>query len=112
MFNDRASSLLVVRGYWIFCSDANFGGGAGRSAQANTRSSRRELDNRISSGRRISNAYPYTDSPTGASHFARFSKGRGGRPRQRMLVQRQYDGVLRNHDQIRDLRDRYRATQT
>jgi len=27
----------------------------------------------------------------------------------RVIVQRQYDGVLRNHDQIRDLRDRYRA---
>lgn len=30
----------------------------------------------------------------------------------RVVVQRQYDGVLRNHDQIRDLRDRYRAKQT
>ena len=27
----------------------------------------------------------------------------------RMVVQRQYDGVVRNHDQIRDLRDRYRT---
>ena len=27
----------------------------------------------------------------------------------RMVVQRQYDGVVRNHDQIRTLRDRYRA---
>ncbi len=30
----------------------------------------------------------------------------------RAVVQRQYDGVVRNHDQIRDLRDRYRAEQT
>ena len=30
----------------------------------------------------------------------------------RVAVQRQYDGVVRNHDQIRDLRDRYRATQS
>jgi len=29
----------------------------------------------------------------------------------RLVVQRQYDGVLRNHGQIRDLRDRYRARQ-
>ena len=28
----------------------------------------------------------------------------------RLLVQRQYDGVLRNHDQIRDLRNQYRAS--
>ncbi|MEO8536392.1 MAG: PA2169 family four-helix-bundle protein [Betaproteobacteria bacterium] len=27
----------------------------------------------------------------------------------RTVVQKQYDGVVRNHDQIRDLRDRYRA---
>ena len=27
----------------------------------------------------------------------------------RMAVQRQYDGVVRNHDQIRDLRDRFRS---
>jgi uncharacterized protein (TIGR02284 family) len=27
----------------------------------------------------------------------------------RVVVQRQYDGVVRNHDQIRDLRDRYRS---
>jgi uncharacterized protein (TIGR02284 family) len=30
----------------------------------------------------------------------------------RVVVQRQYDGVMRNHDQIRDLRDRYRPKQT
>jgi len=27
----------------------------------------------------------------------------------RLLVQKQYDGVIRNHDQIRDLRNRYQA---
>ena len=27
----------------------------------------------------------------------------------RAVVQRQYDGVVRNHDQIRELRDRYKA---
>lgn len=29
----------------------------------------------------------------------------------RGIVQHQYDGVVRNHDQVRDLRDRYRSTQ-
>ena len=29
-----------------------------------------------------------------------------------LVVQRQYNGVMRNHDQIRDLRDRYRAKQS
>lgn len=28
----------------------------------------------------------------------------------RAVIQKQYDGVLRNHDQIRDLRNRYRQT--
>lgn len=27
----------------------------------------------------------------------------------RAVVQRQYDGVMKNHDQVRELRDRYRA---
>lgn len=30
-------------------------------------------------------------------------------PDVRMLIERQYQGVLRNHDLIRDMRDRYRA---
>lgn len=64
VFNDRASSLRVDRGYWIFCSDANMRGecrtfGPGEYAQLSP-----ELDNRISSGRRISNDYPYTDNPS------------------------------------------------
>jgi uncharacterized protein (TIGR02284 family) len=29
----------------------------------------------------------------------------------RGIVQYQYDGAVRNHDQVRDLRDRYRSTQ-
>jgi uncharacterized protein (TIGR02284 family) len=29
----------------------------------------------------------------------------------RAVVQKQYDGVIRNHDQVRNLRDRFRATQ-
>jgi hypothetical protein len=62
-FNDRASSLVVERGYWIFCSEPNFGGecrtfGPGKYSQLP-----RELDNRISSGRRISNNYPYAGNP-------------------------------------------------
>ena len=28
----------------------------------------------------------------------------------RAVVQKQYDGVLRNHDEVRNLRDRYKAT--
>ena len=28
----------------------------------------------------------------------------------RTVVQKQYDGVLRNHDEVRNLRDRFKAT--
>ena len=62
-FNDFALSLRVERGYWIFCSELNFHGecrtfGPGEYAQLP-----RELDNRISSGRRIANEYPYAGNP-------------------------------------------------
>jgi hypothetical protein len=62
-FNDRASSLRVERGYWIFCSEPQFRGecrtfGPGDYAQLPP-----GLDNRISSGRRISNNYPYAQRP-------------------------------------------------
>ena len=61
-FNDRASSLRVESGYWIFCSDSEFRGecrtfGPGEYAQLG------DLNNKISSGRRISNDYPYGDRP-------------------------------------------------
>jgi hypothetical protein len=61
-FNDRASSLRVDRGYWIFCSDANFRGecrtfGPGDYALLSG------LNNGIASGRRISNEYPYDEKP-------------------------------------------------
>jgi hypothetical protein len=60
-FNERASSLVVDRGYWIFCSEPGFGGecrtfGPGRYDRLPP-----DLDNRISSGRRIQNDYPYAD---------------------------------------------------
>jgi len=61
-FNDRASSLRVESGYWIFCSDSEFRGECrtfGPGEYANLPG----LNNVISSGRRISNYYPYADRP-------------------------------------------------
>jgi hypothetical protein len=62
-FNDRASSLRIEQGYWMFCSDANFGGqcltfGPGEYPQLPG-----GLENRISSGRRVSSNYPYRQNP-------------------------------------------------
>jgi hypothetical protein len=61
-FNDRASSLRVERGYWIFCSDASFRGEC-RTFGPGDYASLPGLNNGIASGRRISNEYPYDESP-------------------------------------------------
>jgi hypothetical protein len=61
-FNDRASSLRVESGYWIFCSDADFRGEC-RTFGPGDYASLPGMNNVISSGRRISNDYPYGDKP-------------------------------------------------
>jgi len=62
-FNDRASSLRVDSGYWIFCSDANFRGECRTFGPGEYAVLPPGLNNRISSGRRISNDYPYSGAP-------------------------------------------------
>lgn len=62
-FNDRAGSLRVSSGYWVFCSDANFQGECQTFGPGEYPNLQRELDRRISSGRLISNAYPYSGPP-------------------------------------------------
>ncbi len=62
-FNDRARSLRVEGGYWLFCSDAQFQGECLTFAPGDYPTLPRELEARISSGRRISTAYPYTQGP-------------------------------------------------
>lgn len=61
-FNDRASSLRVESGYWIFCSDAEFRGEC-RTFGPGDYATLPDLNNVISSGRRISNDYPYGERP-------------------------------------------------
>ena len=63
-FNDRASSLRVDGGYWVFCSDANFGGECRTFGPGDYASLPPGLNNMISSGRRISDDYPYSQNPT------------------------------------------------
>jgi hypothetical protein len=62
-FNDRASSLRVEQGYWMFCSDANFEGQCQTFGPGDYPQLPRALNNRISSGRRISQQYPYRQNP-------------------------------------------------
>ncbi len=61
-FNDRASSLRVESGYWIFCSDSEFRGDC-RTFGPGDYASLPGMNNAISSGRRITNDYPYDDKP-------------------------------------------------
>jgi hypothetical protein len=61
-FNDRASSLRVESGYWIFCSDADFRGEC-RTFGPGDYATLPGMNNVISSGRRISNDYPYEGKP-------------------------------------------------
>ncbi len=61
-FNDRASSATIRGGSWQLCDDAFFRGecvtlGPGDYASLSW------LSNRISSGRRIANDYPYNAAP-------------------------------------------------
>ena len=63
-FNDRASSLRVFDGYWIFCSDANFEGDCRTFGPGDYPQLPGDLNKRISSGRRIADRYPYQGQPS------------------------------------------------
>jgi len=63
-FNDRASSLRVEAGYWVFCSDANFGGECRTFGPGEYANLPPGLNDTISSGRRISENFPYRQNPT------------------------------------------------
>lgn len=62
-FNDRAASMRVERGYWMFCSDSEFRGTCRTFGPGDYPSLGGGLDRQISSGRRIHNDYPYRNNP-------------------------------------------------
>jgi hypothetical protein len=62
-FNDRAASLVIEGGYWIFCSDADFRGECRTFGPGQYRRLPWDIDRRISSGRRINARYPYAQNP-------------------------------------------------
>ena len=74
-FNDRASSLRVEQGYWMFCSDSNYDGECLTFGPGEYSSLPPELNNRISSARRISQRYPYNQNPTWNSGNAPYYPG-------------------------------------
>ncbi len=62
-FNDRAASLRIEGGYWIFCSDANFEGECLTFGPGDYPALPWGLNHRISSGRRVQGNYPYNQRP-------------------------------------------------
>jgi hypothetical protein len=62
-FNDRASSLRVESGYWLFCSDSGLRGTCRTFGPGDYPSLPPGLNNQISSGRRIHENYPYNQNP-------------------------------------------------
>ena len=78
-FNDRASSLRVENGYWIFCSDADFRGEC-RTFGPGDYATLPGMNNVISSGRRISNDYPYDGRPDWQRDSYRQSQYNQNRP--------------------------------
>ena len=65
-FNDRAQSLRVERGYWMFCSDADFQGTCRTFGPGEYPVCPADSNNRISSGRRISKTIPIRAARTGS----------------------------------------------
>jgi hypothetical protein len=66
-FNDRASSIRIEGGYWMFCSDAGFQGTCRTFGPGEYASLPWEVNNKISSGRRIHEQYPYNSPPAWGS---------------------------------------------
>lgn len=52
-FNDRAQSMRIEGGYWMFCSDADFQGACRTFGPGSYPNLPGDLDNRLSSGRRV-----------------------------------------------------------
>lgn len=72
-FNDKARSLRVESGYWVFCSDANYEGDCHTYGPGDYGTLPAGQNQRISSGRRISNDYPYRNNANWGN-----SSGSGG----------------------------------
>ena len=62
-FNDKARSLRVESGYWLFCTDANFQGDCHTYGPGDYPNLPGGQNHSISSGRRISGNYPYRNNP-------------------------------------------------
>ena len=55
--------MRVERGYWMFCTDANFEGECRTFGPGDYPSLPGGMGNRISSGRKVNDEYPYNQPP-------------------------------------------------
>ncbi len=79
-FNDRASSLRVEGGYFVFCTDADFAGECRTFGPGDYPTLPRGMNDRISSGRPVDESFPYNAAPDGsAPPQAPVDTGAGGR---------------------------------
>jgi hypothetical protein len=62
-FNDRVASIRVEKGYWLFCTDAQFEGDCKTFGPGDYPRLPREMKNSLSSGRMISPVFPYSSKP-------------------------------------------------
>ncbi|HQU48948.1 MAG TPA: beta/gamma crystallin-related protein [Casimicrobiaceae bacterium] len=69
-FNDRAASLRIERGTWLFCSDADFRGTCRTFGPGSYPSLPGGLDRQISSARRIGGDYPYRNEPNWPGEYS------------------------------------------
>ena len=63
-FDNNASSLHVEQGYWLLCSGVDFDGQCRTFGPGDYASLPRELENHVSSARKISDDYPYSNRPS------------------------------------------------
>jgi hypothetical protein len=62
-FNNSVSSLRVDDGFWVFCSGEAFSGQCRTFGPGDYGLLPSGFNNKISSGRRIANVYPYSQNP-------------------------------------------------
>jgi len=67
-FNDKARSLRVESGYWLFCTDAGFGGNCHTYGPGDYPSMASGQNQNVSSGRQISGNYPYRTKPSSSPY--------------------------------------------
>ena len=63
-FNDRAVSLRIEGGYWLFCSDVNFAAECLTFGRGDYPTIPHGFVYKISSAPRINSNYPYNQNPT------------------------------------------------